>query len=414
MLSPRRVSRTWRVDGLINGSRVRLSLGTRDREAAIKTVKDIELAIIDGKNSRRWQDLQTILPPNTFRVLADAVGWTPDPAKAPVPTWSDLLREFSTHFQRKVLQGDRSEWTWKRYKVACDAFTEFLNERGISRLPEISRRVIEDYKSHRLEAILKQKHSRGGAGLHLDVSILHSAFSFGIDVDLISSKNPVRCEKTPGRKPEAGAQPFTNEELQSLRRTAGRDLLAFLLLRHTGLRGFDVADLRWREVDFRERAINRVTHKRKKPVWVSLHPELHFALEAECEKRRPKPADHVLLNPDTRRPMTRPGLYRRIKNLGVRAGIDRAHPHRFRDTLAVDLLLKGATPYDVSKILGDTIAVIEEHYAPYVKELRERGRRLIEGAGGIETLPSNSETTAKSASDGTFLTQSSAPKSRVQ
>jgi integrase len=69
---------------------------------------------------------------------------------------------------------------------------------------------------------------------------------------------------------------------------------------------------------------------------------------------------------------------------GERAGVTRAHPHRFRDTLAVDMLLKGASPYDVAKTLGDTISVVEEHYAPYVKELRERTRRIMESPDGIE------------------------------
>ncbi|HWF36951.1 MAG TPA: site-specific integrase [Candidatus Acidoferrales bacterium] len=413
MLSPRKIGKTWKVDGTVEGQRVRLSLGTRDREAAKKTVSDIELAMIDGKNSSRWLSLQTILPPKSFQVFANAVGWNPEPAKT-APIWSDLVCEFSTNFQRKVLQGDRSELTWRRYELACDTFTKFLKLRGISRLDEISRRVVEDFKAHRLDAILKQKHSRGGAGLHLDIAILHGVFAFGISVDLIAVKNPVKCEKTPGKRPELGAQPFKNEELQRLRRAAGPDLLAFLLLRHTGFRGFDAADLKWSEVDLRERSISRVTHKRRKSVWVSLHPELHFALETECEKQRPQLADRVLLNPDTGRPMTRPGLYRRIKVLGERAGVERAHPHRFRDTLAVDLLAKGATPYDVSKILGDTIAVIEEHYAPYVKELRERGRRLMESGGGIEPLSNSKQTTGGSESDGTFLARSSAPKGHVQ
>ena len=49
-----------------------------------------------------------------------------------------------------------------------------------------------------------------------------------------------------------------------------------------------------------------------------------------------------------------------------------SHPHRFRDTLAVDMLLRGASPYDVTKMLGDTIETVEKHYAPFVKELRQR------------------------------------------
>jgi integrase len=74
--------------------------------------------------------------------------------------------------------------------------------------------------------------------------------------------------------------------------------------------------------------------------------------------------------------------------MGKRAGVTRAHPHRFRDTLAVDLL-KGASPYDVAKTLGDTVAVVEEHYAPYVKELRERTRRIMESPDGIERSAEN-------------------------
>ena len=47
-------------------------------------------------------------------------------------------------------------------------------------------------------------------------------------------------------------------------------------------------------------------------------------------------------------------------------------------------LLKGASPCAVAKTLGDTVAVMEQHYAPYVKELRERTRRIIASDEGIE------------------------------
>jgi len=69
--------------------------------------------------------------------------------------------------------------------------------------------------------------------------------------------------------------------------------------------------------------------------------------------------------------------------MGRRAGIEDAHPHRFRDTFAVDMLARGATPYDVAKLLGDEIATVEKHYAPFVRELRERVRRLMESNEGI-------------------------------
>ena len=94
--------------------------------------------------------------------------------------------------------------------------------------------------------------------------------------------------------------------------------------------------------------------------------------------------DRVLINPATNRPLTRPELYRRVLALAKRAGVQDAHPHRFRDTLAVDVLSRGASLYDVAKVLADTIETVERHYAPFTKELRERVRGLMNNGEGLE------------------------------
>jgi hypothetical protein len=49
-------------------------------------------------------------------------------------------------------------------------------------------------------------------------------------------------------------------------------------------------------------------------------------------------------------------------------------------------LLRGASPYDVAKMLGDTIETIEKHYTPFVRELRERVRRILEKGTGLEEV----------------------------
>jgi integrase len=119
---------------------------------------------------------------------------------------------------------------------------------------------------------------------------------------------------------------------------------------------------------------------------VPLHTELLFALEVERGRRKPETNDRVLTNPATGKPLTRPGLYRRMVALGRRAGVPNAHPHRFRDTFAVDMLVRGASPYDVAKMLGDTIETVEKHYTPFVRELRERVRSILETGIGLEEL----------------------------
>lgn len=49
------------------------------------------------------------------------------------------------------------------------------------------------------------------------------------------------------------------------------------------------------------------------------------------------------------------------------------HRHRFRDTFAVSLLLKGVSLDSVSKLLGhSSIKITERHYAPWVKARQER------------------------------------------
>lgn len=51
----------------------------------------------------------------------------------------------------------------------------------------------------------------------------------------------------------------------------------------------------------------------------------------------------------------------------------RCHPHMFRDTFAVELLLSGVPIDQVSLLLGhSSVKITEKHYAPFVKARQEQ------------------------------------------
>ena len=64
---------------------------------------------------------------------------------------------------------------------------------------------------------------------------------------------------------------------------------------------------------------------------------------------------------------------RTLQNLFENAEIKDGHAHRFRDTFAVELLLKGVPIADVSVLLGhSSVKVTERHYSPWVKARQDQ------------------------------------------
>lgn len=382
MLKERKVGKWFRIEGRIAGERLRLALRSQNRETARRTIGEIERALANGSASDLWPKLRCVLPEKSFGRLAAVVGYV-EQQPVPFPSWQELINLFEADGRRRILLGKLRTSTFERYEFETREFSEFLRKRGVQLLVQIDRPLIEQFKVWRIERIRSRSKFAGAKSLVLSAAILHRVFAFATENDMLG-KNPVRLEGRPGGEPERGSQPFKPAELLKLREHAEPDSLAFALLRWTGLRGSDAVALTWAEVDFEGKEIERVTQKRSKRVVVPIHTELLFALEAERERRQPNPWDRVLLNPETGKPYTRPRLYYRIMALGRRAGVPNANPHRFRDSLAVEMLCRGATPYDVAKVLGDTIETVEKHYAPFVPELQERVRRIMESAPDVE------------------------------
>ena len=60
------------------------------------------------------------------------------------------------------------------------------------------------------------------------------------------------------------------------------------------------------------------------------------------------------------------------------SGVSGAHNHRFRHTLATELLAAGGSFEDVGDVLGSSPAIIRKHYAQWSNRRQERISSLLQ------------------------------------
>lgn len=88
-----------------------------------------------------------------------------------------------------------------------------------------------------------------------------------------------------------------------------------------------------------------------------------------------KPDDHLIRYGGVQEENQGKALWLRIKQAGERAGIPNAHPHRWRHTAAVRMVVAGLDIKKISKYLGHTSVVTTEIYAQYDEKAVEKAVR---------------------------------------
>ena len=206
-------------------------------------------------------------------------------------------------------EGIMSSSTRDRYRFTIRDFTAFLEDKNTP-LVDITPATIAKYKIVRHKGVIAKKQSRGGAGVALDIAVLHGMFAFAVAQKMLIEK-PISMarESKPGKNPKHGARAFTGEELAAIRKMvvyknsrkqAIDDTAVFLLLRWSGLRVSDAVQLRWKHVHFGRGTngeIEVLTQKRSKVAIIPLSTELREHLEATRTGRKASADDFVLFNP---------------------------------------------------------------------------------------------------------------------
>ena len=366
---------------------VRRSLGTRNEDVARRLIHRLEIALSEGPGSTVWAELKPALPPETFSCFAKLIGYQERYGLS----WKEFRDLFESHKKQQLKLGEVSNATFENYQRTLNLFELFLADRKIKMLRDIDKTTLAGFRSWRMDQT-KRLNCTGAASSYLDLCHLHHVFEFACKNELVE-KNPV---SVPAKRydPSAGAQPFSADEIVQLEEHAHQEFgtlfpteniqIPFLALRWTGFRASDAIAFPWEEVSFHWKVIEHVCHKNHKKVTLPISKPFLAGLEAERQRRNPRPGEPVLLHPGTGKPFTNHSLWVYVGELGRRAGVSHAHPHRFRDTFAVDMLLRFNDPYYVANLLGDTMQVVVKYYLPFVRELREKASRILDNSVGLE------------------------------
>ena len=319
------------VDGELHGHRFRHSTGTRDWRRAIKKLAD-------------WESSR----PEEMKSFAEAAD-------------SYLLR-----------CQDLSRATRVKYGNVMRHLLDFCEQRGIDRLAELSVEVLDGYRAQRtvgrLTAVKELQTLRQFCGFCLSRGWLN--------------ENPAKHIKAPRAQPKP-VEPYTAEELSRIRAACeafGRSAYErrrakamVLLLRHTALRISDVATLARSRV--RDEEILLHTLKTGGLVKLPLPPDLRMALEALPRPRgmsKHDPCPYFFWNGIMGREAVIRNVRRTLGAVFKKAGIPFARTHRFRHTLATDILAEGGTIQDVADVLGISPKIAADHYAKWTQSRQDR------------------------------------------
>jgi integrase/recombinase XerC len=331
------------ADGYVNGKRVlRQSLGTRDMARARK--KAVALESPEEK---------------LFKPLGDAV------------------RSFLSHCETEGLK----QSSIRKYRNALNRLKEFCEGAAIDSAGELSAERLDAFRSGRgLKPVTAAK----------ELEILRLFLGFCVDRNW-TRENAARKIKAPRNIKPNEVVPFSPSQVAAIitacntfgqsayERLRARAMI--LVFRYTALRIGDVALLardrisrdgnRWR--------IFLRTEKSGQPVFLPVPADMKAALDALPS---PKGANgdfrYFFWSGLGSEKCMKANADRTLHAVFRKSGVAGAHAHRFRHTLATELLGRGASFEDVADVLGNSPEIVRKHYAKWSPARQARIDDLME------------------------------------
>ncbi len=352
------------AQGRIHGKTFRRSLGTRSRDKARAMVK----ALLDER-----ADAKPVEPAPDAPAIATAI-------------------EDHVTFLRALR---RDESTITSYRGTFKAFAAFCDERRFRTVDQMNLSLFEQYLAARAvtpkTADKEFQHLTSFCARGIKLGWLETNFAKDVELPKAEGVSTMPFKESEAKAIQAavarlgesergsgGYASYSADQLDEARRYA-RALVLVLLT--TGLRISDTVNLARAKVFIDRKGVTRLRIRTEKTgVLVTL--QLPNAT-VQALKNLPHVSDELYFWRGGNFAAACDRARRLIARLGQLAGIENAHPHRFRDTWAVTALLNGTPMRTVQLVLGHkSIRTTEESYAPYVPEYQALLDAATDGVAG--------------------------------
>lgn len=286
----------------------------------------------------RLEDLVTVSQMNAILAVMseEADGFEIEQVECPDGELSlDMLTAF---LEAKLIEG-RAESTIARYKYLLQDVLHRIN------VP------IRKITVYHLRSYLMSERERGISESTLSgIRSAMCSFFRWLHTESLIERNPT-ANLGPIKSPKVVREPYSDVEIERLKSacTNSRDVAILTFLLATGCRISEAVNLNRKDIDFISMSC-KVLGKGSKERVVYLDSVATMYLKRYLGDRND--TDPALFYSRNRGRITVNGVQRMLKVLEKTTGISNVHPHRFRRTLATNLIHRGMPIQEVARVLG--------------------------------------------------------------